>query len=85
LGGISGARSLSARSSASLSHSLRLMSLLPDGPRDRPADLLRSELEATAAIVFDQALPGGVEPGPDDSRSYAAWLGQRPATGSDDD
>jgi len=49
-----------------------------------PADLLRSELEATAALVFDEALPGGVEPGPDDSRSYAAWLGQRPATGSDD-
>jgi hypothetical protein len=50
-----------------------------------PADLLRSELEATAALVFDQVLPGGVEPGPDDSRSYAEWLGQRPATGSDDD
>jgi hypothetical protein len=42
-----------------------------------PADLLRSELEATAALVFDQALPGGVEPGPDESRSYAEWLGQR--------
>jgi hypothetical protein len=42
-----------------------------------PADLLRSELEATAALVFAQALPGGVEPGLDESRSYAAWLGQR--------
>ena len=27
-----------------------------------PADLLRSALEATAALVFAQALPGGVEP-----------------------
>jgi hypothetical protein len=40
-----------------------------------PADLLRSELEATAALVFAQALPGGVEPSPDESRSYAEWLG----------
>jgi hypothetical protein len=39
-----------------------------------PADLLRIELQATAALVFAQALPGGVEPGPDDSRSYAQWL-----------
>ena len=39
-----------------------------------PADLLRSALEATAALVFAQALPGGVEPGPDESRSYAEWL-----------
>ena len=42
-----------------------------------PADLLRSELQATAALVFAQALPGGVEPGPDESRSYARWLGQQ--------
>ena len=48
-----------------------------------PADLLRSALEATAALVFAQALPGGVEPGPDDSRSYAQWLGQRPGADSD--
>jgi hypothetical protein len=40
-----------------------------------PADLLRSELHATAALVFAQALPGGVEPGMDESRSYAEWLG----------
>ena len=40
-----------------------------------PADLLRSALEATAALVFAQALPGGAEPGPDESRSYAKWLG----------
>jgi hypothetical protein len=42
-----------------------------------PADLLRNEIEATAALVFAQALPGGVEPGLDESRSYARWLGQR--------
>ena len=48
-----------------------------------PASLLRSELEATAALVFAQALPGGVEPGPDQSRSYAEWLGQRPGADSD--
>ena len=48
-----------------------------------PADLLRSELQATAALVFAQALPGGVEPGPDESRSYAEWLGQRPGAASD--
>jgi hypothetical protein len=48
-----------------------------------PADLLRSELEATAALVFAQALPRSVEPGPDESRSYAEWLGQRPGASSD--
>jgi hypothetical protein len=47
-----------------------------------PADLLRSALEATAALVFAEALPGGTEPGPDDSRSYAQWLGQRAGAGS---
>ena len=39
-----------------------------------PAGLLRSGLEATAALVFGQALPGGVELGTGDSRSYAEWL-----------
>jgi hypothetical protein len=48
-----------------------------------PASLLRSELKATAALVFAQALPGGVEPAPDQSRSYAQWLGQRPGTDRD--
>ncbi|HEX5297919.1 MAG TPA: hypothetical protein VFW50_13105 [Streptosporangiaceae bacterium] len=48
-----------------------------------PASLLRSTLEAAATIVFAQALPGRAEPGPDDSRSYAQWLGQRPGAGSD--
>ena len=47
-----------------------------------PADLLRSELQATAALVFAQALPGGMEPGPDDSRSYAQWLGWPPGAES---
>jgi hypothetical protein len=42
-----------------------------------PADLIRRELEATAALVFTHALPGGVELGTDDSRSYAEWLWQR--------
>ena len=48
-----------------------------------PASLLRSALEATAALVFAQALPGGVEPGPDESRSYAEWLYRRPGAGRD--
>jgi hypothetical protein len=45
-----------------------------------PADLLRGVLETTATLVFAEALPGGVELGMDDSRSYAEWLlraGQR--------
>jgi hypothetical protein len=48
-----------------------------------PASLLRSALEATAALVFAQAPPGGVEPGPDKSTSYAQWLGQCPGAGND--
>ena len=48
-----------------------------------PADLLRSALEAAAALVFAQALPGRVEPGPDESTSYAQWLGQRLRADSD--
>ena len=40
------------------------------------ADLLRSQLEAAAALVFAQALPCRTEPGLDESRSYAGWLGQ---------
>jgi hypothetical protein len=47
-----------------------------------PADLLPSELQATAALIFAQALPGDMKPGPQASRSYAEWLGQRPGTGS---
>jgi hypothetical protein len=48
-----------------------------------PADLLRGELEASAALVFAQPLPDGLEPSLDASRSYAEWLGQRPDTSSD--
>jgi hypothetical protein len=48
-----------------------------------PPDLLRSELQATAALVFAQALPGGVELRPDESRSYAEWLCGRPGAESD--
>jgi len=47
-----------------------------------PADMLRSELQATAALVFAHALPGGVEPGLDQSRSYADWLSPRPGAES---
>ena len=47
-----------------------------------PASLLRSELEAAAALVFAQALPGGVVLGTDDSRSYAEWLRRWPGAGS---
>ena len=50
-----------------------------------PADLLRSELQATAALVFAQALPGGAQPGPEQSSSYAQWLSLRPGAGSDAD
>jgi hypothetical protein len=41
------------------------------------ADLARSELEATAAFVFVQALPGKVGLGMKDSWSYAQWLWRR--------
>jgi hypothetical protein len=50
-----------------------------------PPDLLRSELEATAAIAFAKALPGGVELGPDESGSYAEWLRRRSGAESDAD
>jgi hypothetical protein len=39
-----------------------------------PADVLRGQLEAAAALMFGQALPDGVELGMDDSMSYAQWL-----------
>jgi hypothetical protein len=47
-----------------------------------PADLLHSELQATATLVFAQALPGSVQPGPDESSSYAQWLSLRPGADS---
>jgi hypothetical protein len=46
-----------------------------------PPGGLRTELEATAALVFAQALPGGVELSADDSRSYAQWLTGGPLPG----
>lgn len=39
-----------------------------------PDDLLRTELEAAAALVFTQPAAGLAGFGPDESRSYAAWL-----------
>jgi hypothetical protein len=47
-----------------------------------PADLLHSALKATAALVFARALPGGLEPGPNESRSYAEWLARQPGAES---
>ena len=44
-----------------------------------PASLRRTELEATAALVFAQVLPRGVELGTDASQSYAQWLTSGPA------
>jgi hypothetical protein len=46
-----------------------------------PADALRSELDAAAALVFAQPLPGGVELGMGDSQSHAQWLRRRPSAG----
>jgi hypothetical protein len=43
-----------------------------------PEDALSHVLQATAARVFAQAMPGSAEPGPDASRSYMEWLRQRP-------
>jgi hypothetical protein len=50
-----------------------------------PVGLLRGQLQATAAHVFAQALPGSVDPSPDHSSSYPQWLGlaRRPGTSSD--
>jgi hypothetical protein len=42
-----------------------------------PADLLRREVEATAALVFARALPGRVVLSPAESGSYAQWLARR--------
>ena len=50
-----------------------------------PVDLLRGELEATAALVFAKPLPGGVELSADKSSSYVEWLGQRSGAESDAD
>jgi hypothetical protein len=42
-----------------------------------PDDLLRSALQASAELVFAQAMPARVAPGPAASSSYTAWLYQR--------
>ena len=39
-----------------------------------PGSLLYGELEATAAFVFAESLPRGVELGANDAMSYAEWL-----------
>jgi hypothetical protein len=39
-----------------------------------PDDLLRAELEATAALVFTQPAPDLAQFGPHECRSYSAWL-----------
>ena len=43
-----------------------------------PEDALPGALEATAGLVFAQAMPGSAQPGPDESRSYIDWLRRRP-------
>jgi hypothetical protein len=50
-----------------------------------PADLLRRELQATAALVFATPLPVGVELSADKSSSYVEWLGQRSGAENDAD
>jgi hypothetical protein len=42
-----------------------------------PHDLLRSALRASAELVFAQAMPVRVAPGPAESSSYTQWLYQR--------
>ena len=42
-----------------------------------PHDLLRSALQASAELVFAQAMPARVTPGPAESSSYTEWLYQR--------
>ena len=42
-----------------------------------PDGLRRGVLEATAMLVFAQALPGGAELGMHESTSYAEWLHRR--------
>jgi hypothetical protein len=47
-----------------------------------PGDRLHTVLQATAALVFAQAMPGSTEPSPEESKSYAEWLCQRPGAES---
>ena len=46
-----------------------------------PADLLRGALEATATLAFAEPLPDGLQPGLEESTSYAEWLRHRPQEG----
>jgi hypothetical protein len=46
-----------------------------------PAGMLRSQLEAAAAVVFADTPPVGLEWGTRDCRSYAEWLCSRPSAG----
>jgi len=48
-----------------------------------PADVLRSQFEAAAALVFARALPSGLELSMDHSMSYARWLRGWPVAGRD--
>jgi hypothetical protein len=48
-----------------------------------PASQLHSELQAAAAVVFAQALPGDVELGTSRSTSYQEWLRRGHGAGSD--
>jgi hypothetical protein len=47
-----------------------------------PADALRRELDEAVALVFADALPGGVELGIDDSQSYVQWLRRQTVPGN---
>jgi hypothetical protein len=46
-----------------------------------PTVALLGELEASAALLFAQALPGGMELALDDCQSYAQWLHRGPHAG----
>jgi hypothetical protein len=46
-----------------------------------PADLLRGELDGTAALVFAQPLPGDAQLSTDDCSSYQDWLRRPPQHG----
>lgn len=46
-----------------------------------PADLLRGELDGTAALVFAQPLPGDAQLSTDNCSSYADWLRRPPQHG----
>ena len=50
------------------------------GSGGQPRDLLRRPI---TTLIPAQALPGGAQPGPDESSSYAQWLSLGPGAGSD--